>query len=140
MIRTDEEYFHELSFYTLEHPDKSYFIHQHILDAYTLQMADQNSKPISLVFSLAGLYLFLEKNYSGRQVQIAHMKMAKNKKHWPPITLPEKKGDITVSEVLFSNSGKERDEMIKKWCNSVWISYSENHRTIAEFVNRELTL
>ena len=30
---SEEELFHELSFYTLAHPDPA-FIHQHIVDAY----------------------------------------------------------------------------------------------------------
>jgi hypothetical protein len=140
MNKTEEELFHELSFYTLEHPVKSYFIHQHIVDAYSLQLADQNTKPISIIFSLAGLYLYLEKNYSGRQVQLAHMKMARNKKQWPHIILPENRGNISVSDVLSSTPGTERDVMIKKWCNSVWIAYSESHQTIALFVQKKLPI
>ena len=67
-ISTSEEY-HELAFYTLAHPDKDYFIHQHIVDAFQAQTADEHSKPIAIIFSLAGLYLSAEKGYSGRTVQ-----------------------------------------------------------------------
>ncbi len=75
---TSQEQFHELSFYTLSLQDK-YFIHQHIVDAYAAQTADINTKPIKIIFSLVGLYLFIEKKYTGREVQLAHMQMAKNK-------------------------------------------------------------
>jgi hypothetical protein len=85
---TSEDQFNELSFYTLAHPNNIYFIHQHIVDAYQAQTADSNTKPIAITFSLAGLYLFLEKNYTGRQVQQAHMKLAQNKKVWPQFELP----------------------------------------------------
>src|SRR5688572_7447585 len=92
--------FNELSYYTLDHPDTSYFIHQHIVDAYTAQSVDENTKPISITFSLVGLYLYVEKNYSGRQVQQAHMKLSQNKKVWPEFQIPTHKGDITISNVL----------------------------------------
>jgi hypothetical protein len=81
--------FEELSYYTLGHPDTVYFIHQHIVDAFQAQTADKNTKPIGLTFSLIGLYLYLEKMYTGRQVQQAHMKLAQNKKSWTMLDLPE---------------------------------------------------
>ena len=72
--------FNELIFYTLGHPDMAYFIHQHVVDAYTAQNADEKTKPIAITFALAGLYLYVEMKYSGRQVQLAHIQMSKNKK------------------------------------------------------------
>src|SRR6266540_4157759 len=94
-----KEEFNELSFYTLGHSDTVYFIHQHIVDAFQAQTADENTKPISIIFSLIGLYLYIEKMYTGRQVQQAHMKLAQNKKVWPMLDLPKQKGTITVSDV-----------------------------------------
>ncbi len=130
--------FYELSFYTLAHPNKQYFIHQHIVDAFQAQTADQNTKPIGLIFSLVGLYLFIEKNYSGRQVQEAHMVMARKKKAWPKIELPNQRGGITIENVLETTAGELRDQMIKRWCISVWEAYQKNHTTIAMLVNTEL--
>jgi hypothetical protein len=124
-----QEQYNELSFYTLTLQDMS-FIHQHIVDAYAAQTADANTKPITLVFALAGLYLCIEKNYTGRQVQQAHMKMAKNKIAWPSIILPEKRGDITVADVLAETPGKQRNDMIHKWCASVWEAFQNNRETI----------
>ena len=68
LTKTIEDQFHQLSFYTLAHPDKKYFIHQHAVDTYQAQMADENTKPITIIFFLLGLYLYHEKNYTGRQV------------------------------------------------------------------------
>ena len=107
--------FHELSFYTLSHGDPK-FIHQHIVDAFAVQTADENTKPIAVIFGLAGLYLLIEKNFTGREVQQMHLLMSQNKKPWPQIKLPINRGAITVAEVLATNPGKERDEMIYKWC------------------------
>jgi len=134
MTDSDQQPYDELSFYTLSLQDKE-FIHQHIVDAYTAQTANENTKPISIVFSLAGLYLCIEKNYTGRQVQLMHMKMAKNKKPWPKIDLPEERGDITVNDVLAISPGPERNEMIKEWCRSVWNAYHDSRQTIIDLLH-----
>ena len=133
MTLSIEEQYNELCFYTLAHPDKT-FIHQHIVDAHTAQTADSNTKPISIIFSLAGLYLAVEKNYTGKQVQQVHMQMAKNKRLWPAIMLPATRGDINVADVLATPSGKERDEAIGKWCASVWKAYCDNRNTIMNVI------
>jgi hypothetical protein len=140
MNKQDTDLFNELSYYTLEHPDKRYFIHQHIVDAYSAQKADNNIKPVSIVFSLAGLYLYLVKNYSGREVQLAHMRLVKSKKVLPLINLPETRGEITLLEVLTARPGNERDKMIRDWCYSVWMAYQDSHESIATFVAKELNI
>jgi hypothetical protein len=132
------EEFHELSFYTLDHPDKIYFIHQHTVDAYQAQTATENTKPIAITFSLIGLYLYLEKNYTGRQVQLAHIKLSQNKKVWPKFALPSQRGEITVSDVIKSPAGQERDLMIKKWCVSVWRAYEDCHEAVSSLTKSEL--
>lgn len=127
----------ELSYYTLAHPDPA-FIHQHIVDAYAAQMADENTKPIKLAFALIGLYLDLVKNYSGREVQIAHMQLANKRKQWPLFLLPEHRGTITAADVVAVPPGDERDDMIRKWCASVWEAYRDSHQMVAELVQVEL--
>ena len=61
---SDQELYDELAFYTLELRDPE-FIHQHIVDAFAVQHAGPDSKPIAIVFGLLGLYLYLEKNFTG---------------------------------------------------------------------------
>ena len=93
-MKTEQELYNELACYTLSLADPE-FIHQHIVDAFGAQRTDENTKPIGIAFALAGLYLYLEKNYTGRQVQLAHMKMAKRRKKWPKLELPQNRGDVT---------------------------------------------
>lgn len=119
----------DLSLYTLSHKSKD-FIHQHIVDAYTAQTADDQTKPIALVYALAGLYLHLVQNYTGRQVQLAHIEMSKKTKVFDKITLPENRGQITVADVLITPEGFQRDEMIQNWCKSVWGAYSNEHNKV----------
>jgi hypothetical protein len=126
---SSQEAYDKLSLYTLSKRDPA-FIHQYIVDAYAAQNADQNTKPITITFALIGLYLHLEKNYSGREVQLAHMKLGKIKNPWPSFDLPKNKGAATVFDVLKAKEGEARDKMISKWSASVWEAFKESHQKI----------
>ena len=43
-----ETVYAELAYYTLSHPDKEYFIHQHLVDAYLAEFADENEESLCL--------------------------------------------------------------------------------------------
>lgn len=134
---TEQELFHELTFYTLAHPDPA-FLHQHVVDAFAAQLADEHTKPITLVFGLIGLYLHLEWNYTGRQVQLAHMRMATHRKPWPRLLLPAQRGAIRVAHVLLAAPGPDRDAMIHRWAASVWPCFSGARPQIVEIARKEL--
>lgn len=133
-MEQSEELYNQLAYYTLAHKDPA-FIHQHIVDAFAAQTADQHTKPIKLSFALIGLYLYLEKDFTGKEVQYAHMRFAKKRKQWPTFGLPDKRGDITIADVLHVPEGNERDAMIKTWCQSVWDAYHDVHKEVADLVN-----
>src|SRR4051794_21318189 len=118
MPSPDEELAHdELSAYTLSHGGAE-FIHQHVVDAWQAQHATAASKPVTVFFSLAGLYLHLERGFSGREVQRAHMQLARQSKQWPTLQLPAGRGSVTVVDVMSAPPGDERDRMIRMWCTS----------------------
>ena len=123
----EREAYDELCAYTLTHGDPR-FIHQHVVDAYAAQHASPDSKPIGLTFALAGLYLHVEKNLTGRDVQRAHMTMAQQKREWPRWTLPSNRGDITATQVLAEPEGPDRDRAIDAWCESVWSAFAPSNR------------
>ena len=131
--------FHELSFYTLSHKGNE-FIHQHIVDAYAVQTADERTKSIALVFGLAGLYLLIEKNFTGVEVQQMHVLMSQNKKPWPQIKLPSERGAISIENVLATDPGIERDDMIYRWCESVWVAFVENREAIVQWMSEYLEM
>ena len=110
------------------------FILQHVVDAFAVQTYNTECKPISLVFGLLGLYLHVEKQFSGRQVQKVHMDLGRAKREWPPIHLPKDRGTITVADVLTAAAGPERDLTIDNWCKSVWTAFSPNRQTIIELL------
>jgi Family of unknown function (DUF5946) len=129
------EKYNALAYYTLELQDEN-FIHQNMVDAYTAQFANQDTKAISLAFSLVGLYLYIELDYTGKEVQKFHTLMSNDKTKWPSIQLPISRGDISIDMVLNTTIGKERNVMIKIWCCSVWNSFKDCHsviKTIADY-------
>jgi hypothetical protein len=117
----------EVYVYTMGRPG---FILQHVVDAFAVQTANQDSKPIGVVFGLVGLYLHVEKQFSGRQVQEAHMKLGSRKREWPSIDFPKDRGAMTVVDVLAASAGTERDAAIDDWCRSVWTAFAGNRQTI----------
>jgi len=119
--------FDEVYVYTMGRPG---FILQHVADAFAVQTAKNDSKPIGVVFGLVGLYLHVEKQFSGHQVRQVHMKLASRKRDWPSICFPEGRGSITVVDVLGASAGPERDRAIDDWCRSVWTSFGGNRQSI----------
>src|SRR5436305_15303126 len=113
--------------YTMGRPG---FILQHVVDAFAVQTANAATKPIGVVFGLVGLYLHVEKQFSGRQVQKAHMQLGRRKREWPRVYLPEDRGSMTVADVLAATAGPERDSAIDNWCRSVWTAFGANRETI----------
>src|SRR6185436_12792978 len=121
-----ESLFHELCFYTLAHGHPS-FIHQHVVDAYAAQTADESTKPLKVAFALFGLCLHVEHRYTGRQVQQAHMRLARRRRDWPRFPLPAETGSVTVRDVLAAEPGPSRDRAIDAWAASVWAGWKDSH-------------
>lgn len=137
MKLSSQDAYNELTYYTLSHKIEE-FIHQYVVDAYAAQNADENTKPIKINFGLIGLYLHLEKGYTGKEVQKAHMQLAGYKSKLPMISLPKDRGEITVFDVLKAPEGEERDRKIEEWMQSVWRVYRGSHTIIKEFLETYL--
>ena len=121
----------ELYAYAMERPG---FILQHVADAFAVQSADAETKPIGVVFGLAGLYLRVEKQFTGREVQKAHATLAQRKREWPKLKLPRERGAVTVAKVMAAEAGVDRDRAIDDWCKSVWTACSENRELLVELL------
>jgi hypothetical protein len=125
---------HELSYYTLAHGDPR-FIHQHLVDAYGAQHVRDSKSTIGAAFALAGLYLAVERGFTGRQVQKMHMLMGGQSRQWPRFEQPENVGPLTVADVLAVVPGPDRDEKLMQWCGSIWGAWSAQHGRIREMVD-----
>jgi hypothetical protein len=134
-VRSEQEAYDRLCADTLSRHDVE-FIHQHVVDAYAAQNADESTKPIGLTFALVGLYLHVEKGWTGRQVQRAHMTLARRRRRWPTLLLPRDRGALTASEVVRAPEGPERDRAIHGWCRSVWESFAESRGAVVEVLRQ----
>jgi hypothetical protein len=131
------EAYHHLSAYTLTLGDIE-FSHQHVVDAWAVQHATPSSKTIGVFFGLAGLYLHLERGFNGREVQRAHMTMARTRYTWPALSLPIERGEITAIDVIQTPEGAERATAIDRWCASVWKAFEEHHPEVRRIVDEKL--
>jgi len=123
----------EMTYYTLALGDPK-FIHQHLVDAYGAQHVRQSNSTIGAAFTLAGLYLAVERGFTGRQVQKAHMRMARASKQWPRFVPPDDVGPLTVADVLAVEPGPGRDEKLMEWCASVWSAWSSEHARVVQMM------
>ena len=133
---SDQDLYNELAFYTLAHVDPA-FIHQNVVDAFAAQTAGETTKPITIVFALIGLYLYVEKGYTGKQVQRAHMQLAKFRRQWFMPALPLDRGAIRIQDVLAAAPGASPHgshgvqaasksstwpKASSAWTNPIWIN------------------
>jgi len=134
---TEEEAYHALCAYTLEHARRDpSFIHQHVVDAYAAQHAAPDSKPIGVAFSLIGLCLHVERGFTGKQVQQVHMRLAQPKRVWPSFPLPKDRGSMTCMDVLARPEGPQRNEAISAWCRSVWDAFEEAQPSVRALLDQ----
>jgi hypothetical protein len=120
----------ELTIYSLMHGDPS-FIHQLVVDAYAAQHVTPSSKWIGVAFALIGLYLHIERGNTGREVQRAHIRLARKRREWPVFDPPGERGTLTSVDVMRSPPGPERDQAIEDWCASVWEAWHASHGRVA---------
>ena len=92
--------YHELSANFIMSPDVT-FVPNMRLTHMVLQHSGNRVKNIRTAFSLIGLYLAVEREYTGRQVQHAHMELAKRNIKWSSFILPIRPYALSVADVLF---------------------------------------
>lgn len=124
----------ELTYYTLAHRDPT-FIHQHLVDAYGAQHVRESKSTIGAAFVLAGLYLAVERGFTGRQVQKLHVFMANRSKAWPRFTPPADAGSVTVADVLAVPAGPGRDQALMEWCANVWKAWAIDQQRVRAMVD-----
>jgi len=146
MITTpaEQKQLEELMAWTLNLGDKA-FVHQHVVDPWAAQHANEQSKPISVAFALIGLYLHLERGFTGREVQRLHMRLGQPRgrgpcrKEWPRLPLPLERGKVRVSDVV-ALPERERAAAIDGWCSSVWKAWEESHKQVRNWAARDLEI
>lgn len=77
-----------------------------------------------------------EAYHTGREVQRAHMHLAKRLEPWPVGELPAERGSITALDVLASPEGPARDALIDEWARSVWAAYDGSRERVSDLLRR----
>lgn len=135
----DQALFDELAFYTLAQP-RSEFLHQLAIDTFSAQHATAASKPLSVVFSVLGLYLHAERGFTGLQIQRVHMQLAPRRLPWPVLPLPVHHADLTVADVLAAAPGPARDAMIHRWNVAEWQVWTDSRLAVAHLLKTQLDI
>ena len=124
----------ELLAYTLERGDTA-FVHQHAVDALGAQRADARTTAMQLTFALVGLYLHVERGFTGRQIQQMHARMARRRPlECPAVVPPAVRGSITAADVVAAPAGLARDAAIDAWCADVWAAYAAWRGAVIELL------
>lgn len=129
----------ELVAFTQNSGDKE-FIQQTAFDSYTAQHLAPKMKPIGGAFALIGLYLVFERGYTGKQVQLAHMVLAKTRRQWPAFTLPKGKASLTAADVVIGLTGDNYRQRINTWAKAVWDLLKPGHERVADLINLYLII
>ena len=122
--------YQELSAYNLQRARRE-FLHQEAVDAYAAQHPGPPAKPISTWFALVGLHLAIDQGRTGRQVQRAHVRLARCKRNWPVLPPPDDLGGMCAADVMLLPSGESRDDALLRWAAAVWQRWISVHETIA---------
>lgn len=134
-MRDELTAYHELSAYTLAHGGAE-FVHQHVVDAWAAQHATATTKPIQVFFALMGLYLHVDHGWTGRAVQLAHMRLARRIEPWPVGPLPDGRGAMTARDVLEAPPGPARDAAISRWASDVWDAWAASRDSVDALLRR----
>lgn len=110
-----------------------YFVHQVAVDAYQAQHCPRGAQR-TLVFSLAGLYLVMEKGRTGRQVQQVHAELARTRHPLPLVEPVDASGAGTVAEALARIPRDGLLTAVQGWAGQVWNAYATSHAEIERWV------
>lgn len=125
--------YYDVSFYTLGKRDP-FFLHQVLVDADGAQHYKMGAPRIGLAFALIGLCLVLEHDYSGKDVQNAHIRLAAKRKDWPQFEPSTQKTPLTIADVLAAPPGDERDAVMMQWAAAVWDTYTHEQQHVREML------
>ena len=130
----------EVTAFGMLHPETLGRWHQTCVDAYAAQHTGPRMKPITLCFALNGLFLVIERRWSGIAAREAHAHLAKTVPHqsWPRLRKPDDVGSVTVLDVVLAADPEDQAVAIEKWGTSVWEAWSPVHDDIRRMTDRQL--
>ena len=115
-------------------------IHRLTVDSYAVQHPGIPSRKSiqSVAVHLISLYLVLEKNFKGKKATKALNDVLKHNAQFVWLEPPEHVGKITAKDVLKAKNFEEHREIVQKWANSTWDSWSIHHGIIQKWAQSVL--
>lgn len=107
-------------------------LHRHTVDVYTVQHPgeDDRRQRQSVAIHLVGLCHWLEHGMDAQRVIAATRAMLKDgRPDWPWLT-PPTSYEMTVRDVLTSESGEEHDRLVRAWAQRTWEAWSAHHDVV----------
>ena len=65
------------------------------------------------------------------------MRLAQQRKTWPPFALPAKRGVMIALDVMVLPAGPARDQAIHAWCAGVWDAFRGSHEDVARLLSQQ---
>jgi hypothetical protein len=116
--------------------------HQLGVDTYGTQHAADHDRSIRVAYSIVGLYLSIERGWSGDDVRRAHQRMGKPQPSWPEFRRPDELGGVTVLDVAMAGvragSVVGHAEAAQRWARYVWDAWSAQHAEVASLASSTL--
>ncbi|MBV1855274.1 DUF5946 family protein [Catellatospora tritici] len=132
------ELYAEVSGYVLAHAALLGPWQQTTIDAYAAQHVAPTTPAIGLAFALNGLYLVLERGFTGFQVRDAHGYLANTADGWPTPHPPPDTGPLTVFDVAMAEDPDQTAAAIHRWGTSVWQAWRHAHAEVAAHTDHHL--
>lgn len=122
-------------------------VHQLTVDTYCVQHAGGRHPAKSVTIHLAGLFAWHEMNIASREIAKYLQLFVRNYQKefnirgggeagWPIFALPKSAYDMRISDVQNCASASEHDDVVRKWCASVWRAWADHHDEIGKLFRR----
>jgi hypothetical protein len=130
----------EVTAFGMLHPATLGRWHQTCVDAYAAQHVGPLTKPITLAFALNGLFLVVERGWSGIAVREAHGHLARRvpRESWPTYPAPQDLGVVTVLDVALAPTPEDQAVAIETWGASVWEAWRHVHDDVRRLTESQL--
>ncbi len=133
-----QQLYGEVTAYTFQHQIQLGWWHQTCVDAYAAQHSGPEMAAITIAFALSGLYMVLERGFSGYQVRDAHTYLASRVDSWPRFSPPDSVGELTILDVALASSVEEHSCLVQRWARSVWTAWQHVHDEVAALSDAQL--
>ena len=122
------------------HPDVLGRWHQTCVDAYAAQHVGPRMRPMTVCFALNGLYLVLERGWSGIEARAAHGHLARivPREDWRFFEPPDEGGPLTVLDVALASDPETQAVGVEAWGRSVWATWRHVHDEVRAMTERQL--